>query len=153
MDAVQLETPQVGLPTQLTVGRELGNGRRRWGLAGPHKCGEAKYALVRGGEAAGGGVLTRCPRLGEMAQGPPCPPDILSLICTVRTVLLVMTWCQAPRFCLWWGAVWIPAQGPLTIPRVVLARRLQARCLGFRALVLKLLFARSPQASLAAQMV
>ena len=74
MDAVQLEMPQVGLPTQLTVGRELGNGRRRWGLAGPHKCGEAKYALVRGGEAAGGGVLTRCPRLGEMAQGPPVPP-------------------------------------------------------------------------------
>lgn len=74
MDAVQLETPQVGLPTQLTVGRELGNSRRRWGLAGPHKLGETEYALVPGGEAAGGGVLTLCPHLGEMAQGPAVPP-------------------------------------------------------------------------------
>lgn len=74
MDVVQLETPQVGLPTQLTVGRELGNGRRRWGLAGPHTLGETEYALVRGGEAAGGGVLTRCPGLGETAQGPAVPP-------------------------------------------------------------------------------
>lgn len=70
MDAVQLETPQVGLPTQLTVGRELGNGRRRWGLAGPHKCGEAKYALVQGGEAAGGGV----PASWRNGSGAPMPP-------------------------------------------------------------------------------
>lgn len=74
MDVVQLEMPQVGLPTQLTVGRELGNGRRRWGLAGLDTPGETEYALVQGGEAAGRGVLIRCAGLGETAQGLAMPP-------------------------------------------------------------------------------